>query len=54
MLFLTCNIRRVRESPQQFKQITPERNVLADDIIEVGERLKAWWDQGFIRGQYGV
>jgi len=28
------------------KLITPERNALADDTIEVCECLKAWWDQG--------
>jgi hAT family C-terminal dimerisation region len=30
------------------KLITPERNALGDAIIEAGECLKAWWDQGLI------
>jgi hypothetical protein len=33
------------------KLLTPERNALADDIIEATECLKAWWAQGFIQQQ---
>jgi hypothetical protein len=36
------------------KLITPERNALADDTIEACECLKAWWDQGLIRGQHDL
>ena len=36
------------------KLITLERNALADDTIEACECLKAWWDQGLIRGQHDV
>jgi hypothetical protein len=36
------------------KLITPERNALADNTIEACECLKAWWDQGLIRGQRDV
>ena len=36
------------------KLITPERNALADNTIEACECLKAWWDQGLIRGQHDV
>src|ERR1700722_6525305 len=32
------------------KLIAPERNALADNTIEACECLKAWWDQGLIRG----
>jgi hypothetical protein len=31
------------------KLLTPERNALADDIIEATECLKAWWAQDFIQ-----
>jgi len=36
------------------KLIIPERNALTDDTIEASECLKAWWDQGLIRGQHDV
>ena len=28
--------------------VTPERNKLAEDIIEASECLKNWWDRGLI------
>jgi hypothetical protein len=31
------------------KLITPERNHLAEEIIEASECLKNWWDRGLIR-----
>jgi hypothetical protein len=31
------------------KLITPEKNALADAIIEMTECLTAWWDQGLIK-----
>jgi hypothetical protein len=31
------------------KLLTPERNALADDVIEATECLEAWWAQGFIQ-----
>jgi hypothetical protein len=31
------------------KLITPERNRLAEEIIEASECLKNWWDRGLIR-----
>ena len=31
------------------KLITPERNRLAEDIIEASECLKNWWDRGLIQ-----
>jgi hypothetical protein len=31
------------------KLITPERNRLAEDIIEASEYLKNWWDRQLIR-----
>jgi hypothetical protein len=34
--------------------IVPEMNALADDAIRACGRLKVWWDQGLIRGQYDV
>jgi hypothetical protein len=33
------------------KLITPERNRLAEDIIEASECLKNWWDHGLIEQQ---
>jgi len=33
------------------KLLTPERNALADDIIEATECSKAWWAQGLIQQQ---
>ena len=36
------------------KLIIPERNALTDDTIEACECLKAWWDQGLIKGQHNV
>jgi hypothetical protein len=33
------------------KLITPERNRLAEDIIEASECLKNWWDHGLIKQQ---
>jgi hAT family C-terminal dimerisation region len=33
------------------KLITPERNRLAEDIIEASECLKNWWDRGLIEQQ---
>jgi hypothetical protein len=35
------------------KLITPERNALADDIIEACECLKAWWKNSLIEQQEG-
>jgi hypothetical protein len=35
------------------KLITPERNVLAEDIIEACECLKAWWKNSLIEQQEG-
>jgi hypothetical protein len=34
--------------------IVREINALADDTIKDCEYLKAWWDQGLIRGQHDV
>ena len=34
------------------KLVTPERNRLADEIIEACECLKAWWDNVMISHQY--
>jgi hypothetical protein len=31
------------------KLITPERNRLAEEIIEASECLKNWWDRGLIQ-----
>jgi hypothetical protein len=31
------------------KLITPERNRLVEEIIEVSECLKNWWDRGLIQ-----
>jgi hypothetical protein len=31
------------------KLITPERNRLAEEIIEASEYLKNWWDRGLIQ-----
>jgi hypothetical protein len=53
--FYTCNAgecERVFSSAK--KLITAERNALADDTIEACKCLKAWWDQGLIRGQHDV
>jgi hypothetical protein len=36
------------------KPLNPERNALADNTIEACECLKAWWDQGLIRGLHDV
>jgi hypothetical protein len=38
----------VRESLAVPKLITPERNLLAEKIIEASECLKNWWDRGLI------
>jgi hypothetical protein len=35
------------------KLITPERNQLEEDIIEVYECLKAWWKNSLIEQQFG-
>src|SRR3954451_4045215 len=35
------------------KLITPERNQLAEDIIDVCEYLKAWWRKSLIEQQFG-
>jgi hypothetical protein len=35
------------------KLITPERNQLEEDIIEVYEYLKAWWKNSLIEQQFG-
>jgi hAT family protein len=45
----SCECERVFSSAK--KLITPERNKLADDIIEALECLKAWWDNGFVERQ---
>jgi len=34
------------------KLVTPERNRLADDVVEACECLKAWWDCGVIKPRY--
>jgi hypothetical protein len=34
------------------KLITPERNQLAEDIIEACECLKAWWRNSLIEQQF--
>ena len=40
----------MRESLQQCqKLLTPERNALADDVIEATECLEAWRAQSFIQ-----
>jgi hypothetical protein len=36
------------------KLIIPERDALVDDTIKACEYLKAWWDQGLIRGQHDI
>jgi hypothetical protein len=36
------------------KLLSLERNTLADNTIEACERLKAWWDQGLIRGLHDI
>jgi hypothetical protein len=36
------------------KLLSPERNALADNTIEACDCLKAWWDQGLIRGLHDV
>ena len=33
----------------QRKLITPERNLLGDNIIEALECLRAWWNNGLIK-----
>ena len=37
------------ESFSTKKLITPERNRLAEEIIEASECLKNWWDRGLIQ-----
>jgi hypothetical protein len=43
----SCECERAFSSAK--KLITPERNSLADNLIEALECLKAWWDNGFVR-----
>jgi hypothetical protein len=48
----SCECERVFSSAK--KLITPERNSLADNTIEVLECLKAWFDKGFIKREENV
>jgi hypothetical protein len=48
----SCECERVFSSTK--KLITPERNSLADNTIEVLECLKAWFDKGFIEREENV
>jgi len=41
----SCECERVFSSAKRL--ITPDRNRLAIDIIEVTECLKAWWSRGY-------
>jgi hAT family C-terminal dimerisation region len=45
----SCECERAFSSAK--KLITPERNSLADDIIEALECLKAWWNNGLVKRQ---
>ena len=47
ILAMSAEYERVFSSTK--KRITPERNRLAEDIIEASECLKNWWDRGLIQ-----
>jgi hypothetical protein len=43
----SCECKRAFSSAKRL--ITPDRNVLDDDLIEALECLKAWWDNGLVK-----
>jgi hypothetical protein len=43
---ISCECERAFSSA---KLITPERNLLGDDIIEALECLRAWWNNGLVK-----